>query len=80
LDRDCRLFTPYRKFLEDESDGLLSDGRLDESHAETRTVGTVRNITTSCSWPRIGCRTRELVNLMSPRRRFSRKEFESADR
>jgi hypothetical protein len=81
LDRDCRLFTPNRKFLKNGSDVFFSMmDWMNRKYAARRTVGTVRNITTSCSWPRIGCRTRELVNLISPRRRFSRKEFESADR
>lgn len=34
-------------------------------------MGTVKNMTTSCSWERTGCRTSALRNLANPRRRFS---------
>ena len=46
---------------------------------KTLTVGTVRNITTSCSWLKTGCLTRALTNLTRPRLRFSM-NVTSADR
>ena len=42
-------------------------------------MGTVRNITTSCSWLRTGCLTRALTNRTRPRLRFSM-NVTSADR
>jgi hypothetical protein len=37
------------------------------------TVGTVRNMTTSCSWLSTGCLTNAFVNRVKPFLRFSRK-------
>jgi hypothetical protein len=44
------------------------------------TVGTVRNITTSVSWLKMGCWTREFVNLTKPLLLFSKKTAASAER
>ena len=42
------------------------------------TVGTVKNMTTNCSWLRTGCRTSALVKRARPFLRFSRKVASAA--
>lgn len=69
LNRDRGLLPPNSQFL--ALSQYQSSKRKIRVREQWLTVGTVRNITTSCSWLSTGCRTRAFTNRTSPRLRFS---------